>query len=273
MRFQMYIARMPDILDRLERLSTSKQHYHTAEDFIPHSRSLFLTQDAIDSYFINRHIDSRLGTYSAYLQMDKKQLADYIKNSYGIAGGQSHALRGSDKTWMDNSSKGIKFTMGDLSSPTDTVFLSWSKVADRIQRLIRDGKYIHDDDRAHMRGFEREKLAREIVSFISSVPLELREDIPFPLVENLTANYSEQVRELTLLLEDESQAEQIASYMSTQNKLTPGDDTLSHPEKIPDKALAEERPSVIGRLKAAQEKLAEKTDALKTPNKSDLSLD
>ena len=213
MRFQMYIARMPDILDRLERLSTSKQHYHTAEEFIPHSRSLFLTQDAIDSYFINRHMDSRLGTYSAYLQMDKKQLADYIKNSYGIAGGQSHALRGSDKTWMDYSSKGIKFTMGDLSSPTDTVFLSWSKVADRIQRLIRDGKYIHDDDRAHMRDFEREKLAREIVSFVSSTPLELREDIPFPLLENLIADYSEQVRELTLLLEDESQAESIASYM------------------------------------------------------------
>lgn len=213
MRFQMYIARMPDILDRLERLSTARQHYRTAEDFIPHSRSLFLTQDAIDSYFINRHMDSRLGTYSAYLQMDKKQLADYIKNSYGIAGGQSHALRGSDKTWMDYSSKGIKFTMGDLSSPTDTVFLSWSKVADRIQRLIRDGKYIHDDDRAHMRDFEREKLAREIVSFVSSTPLELREDIPFPLVENLIADYSEQVRELTLLLEDESQAESIASYM------------------------------------------------------------
>lgn len=213
MRFQMYIARMPDILDRLERLSTARQHYRTAEDFIPHSRSLFLTQDAIDSYFINRHMDSRLGTYSAYLQMDKKQLADYIKNSYGIAGGQSHALRGSDKTWMDYSSKGIKFTMGDLSSPTDTVFLSWSKVADQIQRLIRDGKYIHDDDRAHMRDFEREKLAREIVSFVSSTPLELREDIPFPLVENLIADYSEQVRELTLLLEDESQAESIASYM------------------------------------------------------------
>src|SRR5699024_7995462 len=103
--------------------------------------------------------------------------------------------------------------MGDLSSPTDTVFLSWSKVADRIQRLIRDGKYIHDDDRAHMRDFEREKLAREIVSFVSSTPLELREDIPFPLVENLIADYSEQVRELTLLLEDESQAESIASYM------------------------------------------------------------
>lgn len=213
MRFQMYIARMPDILDRLERLSTARQHYHTAENFIPHSRSLFLTQDAIDSFFINRHIDSRLGTYSAYLQMDKKHLTDYVKNSYGIGGGQSHALRGSDKTWMDYSSKGIKFTMGDLSSPTDTVFLSWSKVADRIQRLIRDGKYIHDDDRAHMRDFERDKLAREIVSFVSSTPLELREDIPFPLVENLTADYSEQVRELTLLLEDESQAEPIASYM------------------------------------------------------------
>lgn len=45
-----------------------------------------------------------------------------------------------------------------------------------------------------------------------------------------------------------------------QNKLTPGDDTLSQPEKIPDKSAEKERPSVIGRLKAAQEKLAEKTE-------------
>ena len=213
MRFQMYVARMPDIQGRLERLSTARQHYQAAEDFIPRSRSLFLTQDAIDSFFLGRHMDTRLGTYSAYLRMDKKQLADSIKDSYGIAGGQSHALRGSDKTWMDYSSKGIKFTMGDLSSPTDTVLLSWSKVADRIQRLIREGKYISDDDRAHMQAFERGRLAREIVSFVSSVPLELREDIPFPLVENLIADYSGQVRELTLMLEDKTLAEPIASYM------------------------------------------------------------
>ena len=213
MRFQMYVARMPDMLDRLERLSTADQHYRTAEDFLPQSRSLFLTQDAIDSFFLNRSMDSRLGTYSAYLQMNNKQLADYIKNSFGMAGGQSHALRGSDKTWMDYSAKGIRFTMGDLSSPTDTVFLSWSKVADRIQRLIRDGKYLSDDDRTHMRAFERGRLAREIVSFVSSVPPELREDIPFPLSENLISDYTRQVGELTFLLEDVTQAERIASYM------------------------------------------------------------
>ena len=65
----------------------------------------------------------------------------------------------------------------------------------------------------------------------------------------------------------------IDGIMFTQNKLTPGDDTLSQPEKIPDKSAEKERPSVIGRLKAAQEKLAEKTDTTRTPNKSDLSLD
>ena len=52
--------------------------------------------------------------------------------------------------------------------------------------------------------------------------------------------------------------------MVTQNKLTPGDDTLSQPEKIPDgTASTRERPSVIGKLKAAQEKLAEKADSPK----------
>ena len=66
----------------------------------------------------------------------------------------------------------------------------------------------------------------------------------------------------------------IDGRMSTQNKLTPGDDTLSRPEKLPDKTAPDrERPSVIGRLKAAQEKLAGKTDTPGIPNKSDLSLD
>ena len=61
--------------------------------------------------------------------------------------------------------------------------------------------------------------------------------------------------------------------MSTQNKLTPGDDTLAQPEKLPEGKTGRERPSVIGKLKAAQEKLAEKTDTPKVPKKSDLSLD
>ena len=65
----------------------------------------------------------------------------------------------------------------------------------------------------------------------------------------------------------------IDGNMFTQNKLTPGDDTLSQPEKIPDKSAEKERPSVIGRLKAAQEKLTEKTGTPRMPNRSDLSLD
>ena len=67
----------------------------------------------------------------------------------------------------------------------------------------------------------------------------------------------------------------IDGNLFTQNKLTPGDDTLSQPEQIPDRATsAKDRSSVIRRLKAAQEKLAEKADAPKTPpNRSDLSLD
>lgn len=66
----------------------------------------------------------------------------------------------------------------------------------------------------------------------------------------------------------------IDGNMFTQNKLTPGDDTLSQPEKIPDgTASTRERPSVIGKLKAAQEKLAEKADSPKLPNKSEISLD
>ena len=67
----------------------------------------------------------------------------------------------------------------------------------------------------------------------------------------------------------------IDGKLFTQNKLTPGDDTLSQPEQIPDRATsAKDRSSIIGRLKAAQEKLSEKSAAPKTPpNKSDISLD
>ena len=64
----------------------------------------------------------------------------------------------------------------------------------------------------------------------------------------------------------------IDGRMSTQNKLTPGDDTLSHPEKSPG-ASSRERPSVSGKLKAAQEKLAESADIPKALNKSNISLE
>lgn len=213
MRFQLYIGRMPDMIDRLERLSTARERYQAAENFVLHERSLFLTQDAIDSFFLSRSLSSRLGAYSAFLRLDKKQFTDHIKNSYGSAGGQSHALRGSDMTWMDYNSKGIRFITGNLTSPIETVSLNWNKVAERLQHLIREETYLSEDDLAHIPAFERECLAREIVSFISSVPADLRKDVPFSLVDDLPTRYSEQIRELVPLLEDKTLAGQISEYL------------------------------------------------------------
>ena len=66
-----------------------------------------------------------------------KEKADFLKNEYGT-GGHSHALSGASGSGEDHDSKGIRYT----KSGCDKVQLSWTQVANRIDSLIKQERYI-----------------------------------------------------------------------------------------------------------------------------------
>ena len=66
-----------------------------------------------------------------------KEKADFLKQEYGI-GGRSHALSGADHSSEDHSAKGIRLTKGGCAP----VELNWTKVAERVDSLIRKDRYL-----------------------------------------------------------------------------------------------------------------------------------
>lgn len=70
---------------------------------------------------------------------EKEKIA-FLKNEYGI-GGQG---RSGFNEWHD--AKGISYKKGSLSTPDCEAFLKWNEVAERIDRLIAEGRYVTQRD-------------------------------------------------------------------------------------------------------------------------------
>lgn len=102
---------------------------------------------------------------------------DFVKESYGI-GGRSHALSGADHSHADYDGKGLKLERGSYTHPESTVFLKWTQVAKRIEFLIDQDFYLKAEDYTRMSSYEREQLAKRIVSFYYRLPEEIER--PFP---------------------------------------------------------------------------------------------
>ena len=75
-----------------------------------------------------------------------KEAADFLKNEYGT-GGTSHALAGSDRSFKDYDAKGIKLRKGSIMTPDAEVLLSWNVVAKRIEKLMKEDRYLSAEDK------------------------------------------------------------------------------------------------------------------------------
>lgn len=77
-----------------------------------------------------------------------KEKADFLKNEYGT-GGRSHALSGASGSSEDHDAKGVKYDKRGC----DDVMMSWTQVANHIDSLVRNDRYLSGQDKA-----EREAL-------------------------------------------------------------------------------------------------------------------
>ena len=109
----------------------------------------FITADEID-YTLTRGSGFEHGSFRIYdfyhQEHTLKEAADFLKNEYGI-GGTSHALVGSDRSFKDYDAKGIKLRKGSIMTPDAEVLLSWNVVAKRIEKLMKEDRYLSAEDK------------------------------------------------------------------------------------------------------------------------------
>ena len=115
--------------------------------------SRFITQDEIDAFFIRgrNYAQGKLRIFSHFLHNHSaKENADLIKERYHNSG-SSHALSGADDSWYDGLGGSIELRRAGC----EDVNLSWNAAAKRIETMIRENRYMSDNDFANMRPHQR----------------------------------------------------------------------------------------------------------------------
>ena len=137
-----------ELRDDLADLLKEKVSYPLPEE-VKVAGEDFITADEID-HTLTRGSGFEHGSFRIYdfyhQEHTLKEAADFLKNEYGT-GGTSHALAGSDRSFKDYDAKGIKLRKGSIMTPDAEVLLSWNVVAKRIEKLMKEDRYLSAEDK------------------------------------------------------------------------------------------------------------------------------
>ena len=78
-----------------------------------------------------------------------KEKMDFLKHEYGT-GGHSHACSGATHSGQDHDAKGVAYT----KSGCDKLQMSWAQVVQRIDGLMRKGRYLSPEEEAERQAIE-----------------------------------------------------------------------------------------------------------------------
>ena len=187
--------------------------FTVAPDYDP-KRRFFISDDEIDHLLRGRQDDHdyRLRVYSFFLaNTESKAREAYMKNVHGQYSG---SYTGNNNTLY--TSKGLSFSHGAIGAPYAGIDWTWSKVARRIGELIQANRFLTDDDRAAMPDYEREQVARQIVSAMEDAP----EYIPRPFTGNAIGDYWENVRQVQEQLTDPERVQAIHDSLLSLSDMT-----------------------------------------------------
>ena len=137
-----------ELRDDLADLLNEKVSYPLPEE-VKVAVEDFITADEID-HTLTRGSGFEHGSFRIcdfyHQEHTLKEAADFLKNEYGT-GGTSHALAGSDRSFKDYDAKGIKLRKGSIMTPDAEVPLSWNIVAKRIEKLMKEDRYLSAEDK------------------------------------------------------------------------------------------------------------------------------
>ena len=199
-------------------VNISKQFQKFADEVIPYQardgfawkeHPMFITQDEIDAYLAGggAYSQGRLRTYSFYLlHEDERARTGFIKEQYGI-GGSSHALSGADDSHANYDGKGLFLARGAYGNPYTSILLSWNKVANRVDYLIKNDQFLQAEDYARMPEYEREQMANKVLCFYDRLP----EEIDRPFTDDFF--WEKPGKEMVSVLENPEQTEELLQKM------------------------------------------------------------
>jgi len=169
LRFPSAQRQLNQALDYLEDLQREPLNF-VASDTVTSAEPSFITQDEIEKLFIrgSNTEGGKFRIYSHFLQnKTAKEKADFLRSEYGTGGFGRTGINES------HDSKGIVFSRGDIFTPYDKVLLTWSHVANRIDKLIAENRYMSKAELDYIPEYEKGILAREIYHFYTDQPEEV----------------------------------------------------------------------------------------------------
>ena len=134
-----------NLVTRLRELSDMIYEYTTDMTELPEVRQ-FISEDEIRESFVSHGSGIHNGKYRIYDYFtgdhtDKEKI-EFLKNEYGT-GGHSHALSGASGSWEDHDSRGIRLKKNGCAD----VEMSWTNVLKRLNELIRNDRYLTQDEK------------------------------------------------------------------------------------------------------------------------------
>ena len=207
MRFHHYNP--VNISKQFQKFADEVIPYQAREGFAWKEHPMFITQDEIDAYLAGggAYSQGRLRTYSFYLlHEDERARTGFIKEQYGI-GGSSHALSGADDSHANYDGKGLFLARGTYGNPYTSILLSWNKVANRVDYLIKNDQFLQAEDYARMPEYEREQMANKVLRFYDRLP----EEIDRPFTDDFF--WEKPGKEMVAVLENPEQTEELLQKM------------------------------------------------------------
>ena len=144
-----------DVLEeRLDELNAPLKEFQSEMMYVPLVRQ-FITDDEINAD-MTRGSDFAGGKARIYEYWQKphstQERADFLKHEFGI-GGHSHACSGATYSGQEHDAKGIRYQ----KSGCDQVQMSWTQVAQRIDSLMKKGRYLTVEEEAERQEIEDAK--------------------------------------------------------------------------------------------------------------------
>lgn len=155
---------MPYIAEIIEGMKREPIQFKAESGYLP-DRKMFISQDEIDKIIINGKNNHayRLETYTYFVNHPDK--ADRIK--YVIRDSQSGYLGGNDS--VNKTTKGIEFSHGSVMEPYAKALIKWSDVAKRIDTLIKQNKFVTQENIDAIPDIYKNEITRDLESFFENL--------------------------------------------------------------------------------------------------------
>ena len=223
---------------RLDELNIPLKEYQSEMMYVPLVRQ-FITDDEINAD-MTRGSDFAGGKARIYEYWQKphstQERADFLKHEFGI-GGRSHACSGATHSGQEHDAKGIRYQ----KSGCDNVQMSWTQVAQRIDSLMKKGRYLTVEEEAERQEIEDAK-ADPLEDVYDRFAVIDTEDGEYAIWDNQTDDYYVDHEGVTEYFTDEWLAndylEEVRQSVAAMEAVQP-EEPVEEVAEVPEEAVFE----------------------------------